>query len=68
MSGVKIWSLFYSDCGGVNYINNTRVLFNKTKKRARMKKHNCKTSMATQETFVFFSKSDPDRVLENRIF
>lgn len=32
MSGVKIWSLFYSDCGGVNYINNTRVLFNKNKK------------------------------------
>lgn len=33
MSGVKIWSLFYSDCGGMDYINNLRVLFNNNEKR-----------------------------------
>lgn len=68
MSGVKIWSPFYSDRGGVNYINNTWVLFNKNKRRVRVKNYNCKATMATQETFVFFSKSNPVRILENNIF
>lgn len=57
MSGVKIWSLFYSDCGGVNYINTTRVLFNKNKERARMKEETTAKQQRQHRKLLSFSQS-----------
>lgn len=57
MSGVKIWSLFYSDCGGVNYINNTRVLFNKNKERARMEEETTAKQQWQHRKLLSFSQS-----------
>ncbi|KAF2986822.1 hypothetical protein EK904_008635 [Melospiza melodia maxima] len=50
------WSQHY-DCGGVNYINNTRVLFNKNKERARTEEETTAKQQRQHRKLLSFSQS-----------
>ena len=69
MSGVRTWSLFYSDRGGLNSVLVIQgSYFLKKKKKKKFPKNKTKKTHTETHTHVhtaplsFFSKSEPDRI------